>query len=78
MTSVSSLAAGAPALVNVGQKTSAGPQPQKAEAPTEKLKADDGGPAFTSPLTTVDPSSGIAIQVFRDSETGQQTNQYPS
>ncbi|MDO8608371.1 MAG: hypothetical protein Q7R40_17695 [Phaeospirillum sp.] len=78
MTSVSSLAAGPPALVNVGPKTKAGPQPQQEQKPADTLKADDGGPAFSSPLTTVDPSSGIAIQVFRDSATGQQTNQYPS
>ena len=78
MTSISSLAAGPAASVGVGVKATSSQQSEQSPKPADKQKANDGGPAFSSPLTTVDPSSGIAIQVYRDASTGQQTNQYPS
>ena len=66
MTSVSSVAVGPPANVSHGPKSAQEPQSQQIAKPVDKLKADDGGPAFTSPITSVDPKSGIAIQVYRE------------
>lgn len=78
MTSVPSLPPGGNTSVPVSPKSAQDHPTDPAAKPADAPKAKDGGPAFSSPVSTVDPSSGVSIQVYRDSSTGQQISQYPS
>lgn len=79
MTSINSMVSGPAPGMMVGHKTSASqPSESNSQPPDDKLKAADGGPAFTSPVTNVDPSSGVTIMVYRDSSTGKELSRYPS
>ncbi len=78
MTSISSLAQAPSPVQNTGLKVNASQQSEAKLQTTETTKAVDGGPAFASPVSNVDPTSGVSILVYQDPQTGSKISQYPS
>jgi hypothetical protein len=78
MTSINSVVSGTAQGYVAGHKSTAEQAPEPNTQTPDKLKAADGGPAYASPVTNVDPSSGVTIMVYRDASTGKELNQYPS
>jgi len=69
---------------NIGPRAS-GADPQQLPQPPHQQDATTPTPAtgidaipFASPVIRVDPDTGLALLVVRDSKTGDQLNQYPS
>lgn len=56
------------------------PQPNQHQEQTQHAGADkpSDGPQYLSPVVNVDPNTGIAVLVVRDTTTGEELSQYPT